>query len=138
MKGSELVFDYVHLLYHKCHEINPNRVGSYIDSPDWKKSKKVTINLINIKVNKCFQYAVTVPLNYEEINKDLQRITKIKHFISKYTWEGTNFPLEQHDQKKFEKNNVTIALNILYVKNEKYILLMFQNITQIVKNKLFF
>ena len=40
MKGSEFVFDYVHLLYYKCHKINPNRGGSYIDSPDWIKSKK--------------------------------------------------------------------------------------------------
>ena len=40
MKGSEFVFDYVHLLYYKCHKINLNRGGSYIDSPDWIKSKK--------------------------------------------------------------------------------------------------
>ena len=32
MKGSEFVFDYVHLLYNKCHKINPNHGGSYIDS----------------------------------------------------------------------------------------------------------
>ena len=34
MKGSDFVFDCVHLLYYKCHKINPNRCGSYIDSPD--------------------------------------------------------------------------------------------------------
>ena len=34
MKGSEFVFDYVHLMYHKCHKINLNHGGSYIDSPD--------------------------------------------------------------------------------------------------------
>ena len=44
MKGSEFAFDYVHLLYYKCHEINPNRNGSYIDSPDWTKCKKPAIN----------------------------------------------------------------------------------------------
>ena len=33
---------------------------------------------------------------------------------------------------------VTIAFNVLYAKKEEYIALMFQNITQIVKNKLFF
>ena len=33
MKGSEFVFDYVHLLYYKCHKINPNRRGLYKDSP---------------------------------------------------------------------------------------------------------
>ena len=30
-----------------------------------------------------------------------------------------NFPSEKNDQKKFEKNNVTIALNALQVKKEK-------------------
>ena len=33
MKGIEFVFDYVHLLYYKCHKINPNRGGLYTDSP---------------------------------------------------------------------------------------------------------
>ena len=77
MRGSEFVFNYVQLLYYKCHRITFNRGGSYIDSPDWIKNKKVTINPINKKDNKCFQYAVTVALNYEEIKKDPQRITKI-------------------------------------------------------------
>ena len=39
---------------HKCHEINFNRRVSYIDSPYWIKNKKVTINPINEKDNKCF------------------------------------------------------------------------------------
>ena len=34
---------------------------------------------------------VTVALNYEEIKKDPQRITKIKPFINKYNWEGIKF-----------------------------------------------
>ena len=42
------------LLYYKCHKANPNCGGSYIDSPDWIKNKKVTINPINKKENKCF------------------------------------------------------------------------------------
>ena len=38
MKGSEFVFDYVHLMCYKCHKINLNCVGSNIDSPDWIKN----------------------------------------------------------------------------------------------------
>ena len=64
---SEFAFDYVHLLYYKCHEINPNCGGSSTDSPDWVKNKKGKINPINKKDNKCFQYAVTVALNDKEI-----------------------------------------------------------------------
>ena len=41
---TEFVFDYVHLLYYKCHEIQPNRGESYIDSPDWIKNKKTEHN----------------------------------------------------------------------------------------------
>ena len=60
-------------------------------------------------------------------------------FINNYNWAGINFPSEKNDWKKFEKNNVTIALNVLYAKKEKKgTQLMFRNITQIVKNKLFF
>ena len=49
MKGSVFAVDYVRLLYYKCCKINPNRGGSYIDSPNWIKTKKATINPINKK-----------------------------------------------------------------------------------------
>ena len=71
MKDSEFVFDYVNLLYYKCHKINLNHSVSYIDSPDWIKNKKETINFINKKDNKCFQYNVTVGLYHKETRKDL-------------------------------------------------------------------
>ena len=116
MKGSEFVFDYVHLFYYKFHKVNPNRGGSYIDSPDWIKNKKTTMNPINNKDNRCFQCAATDALNHKEIKKDPQRIIKIKPSINKYVWERTNFPPEKDDWKNLEKNNVTIAFNVLYAK----------------------
>ena len=80
MKGSEFAFDYVHLLYYKCHKINPNCWGSYIDSPDWIKSKtnNAKINPIKEKTkgNNYFQFAVTVTLNYEELKKDSESKSK--------------------------------------------------------------
>ena len=69
MKGSELVFYYVHLMYYKCRKINPNLAGSYIYSPERIRNKKVTINPINKKDNKCFQYTVAVALSYEKNRK---------------------------------------------------------------------
>ena len=33
MRGSEFVFNYVQLLCYKCHKINFNHGGLYIDSP---------------------------------------------------------------------------------------------------------
>ena len=38
----------------------------------------------------------------------------------------------------FEKNNPTIALNILYIKEKEYVQLIFQKLVRIVKNKYFF
>ena len=61
--------------------------------------------------------------------KNPQRITKIKLFINKYNLEGINIPSEKDDWKKFEKNNVTIALNVCILKKKNFILFIFQNIT---------
>ena len=44
MRDSNFILDSVQLLYYKCHKINFKRGGSYINSPDWIKKKKATIN----------------------------------------------------------------------------------------------
>ena len=63
MWSSDFIFDCVYLLYYKCHEINPNCGGSYIDSPQWIKNKKATTYPIIKKGNKYFQYPATIALN---------------------------------------------------------------------------
>ena len=105
MKVGEFVYDYVNLLYYKCHKINLNLGGSYIYSPDWIKKKKPTINPINKKDNKCFQYTATVAImKTEDIKNDPQRVIKIKPFINRCNWQGINFPSQKEDQKTFQKN----------------------------------
>ena len=47
--------------------------------------------------------------------KDPQRISKIKPFIDQYNWKEIDFPSHSKDWKRFESNNNSIALNILYV-----------------------
>ena len=37
--------------------------------------------------NKCFLYVVKMALYYEVIKKHLQRISRIKPFLSKYNWK---------------------------------------------------
>ena len=54
LRGSDFILDCDCLLYYKCHKINFKRHGSYIDSPDWIRNKKATINPISKKYNKCF------------------------------------------------------------------------------------
>ena len=118
MTGSEFVFDDVNALYYDLNKITLNRVESYIDSPEWLKSKKATINPQNKKDVKCFQYALMVALNYQNIEKNPQRISKIKPFIDQYNWNKIDFLSHSKDWKKFELNNKSIALNIFYVSHD--------------------
>ena len=48
-----------------------------------------------------------------------QKRSAIESFINKYNWAGINFLSEKDVWEKFECNNVTIALNIFYLKKEK-------------------
>ena len=50
-----------------------------------------------------------------------EKVLNIKPFINKYYQKGINYLTKLDDWKRFEKNNLTIALNILYIK-EKAIL----------------
>ena len=113
MKGSDFEFDGINFLYYDFNKTSIYRGGTYIDSPKWLKDKRSTINPKN-KDNKCFQYAATLALNIDKINKDPQRISKIKPFIDQYNWKDIEFPPTSKDWKKFELNN-KVALNILYV-----------------------
>ena len=118
MKGSDFIFHSVQLMYYKRHKVNFKRGDSCIDSPDWIKRKKTTKNPKNTD-DKCFQYAATVTLNYEETESHPERFSIIKSFINKYNWEGINYPSEIDDWKTFEKNTSRIALNILYTKEKE-------------------
>ena len=55
--------------------------------------------------------------------------------MSKYNWGTINYRSKLDDWKRFQKNNPTIALNVLYTKKKKYFQLIFRNITQLMKNK---
>ena len=115
MGGSKFVYDTVDVLYYNLNKVILSRGGSYIDTPKWLKNKKATINPQNEKDDRCFQYPVTVALNYEQVGDHPERISKVKPFIGKYDWKEIDFPSHGKDWKKFESNNKSIALNILYV-----------------------
>ena len=104
VRSSDFVFGSVKLLYYKCQKVNFKRGGSNIDSPNWIKNKKVIANQ-KIEDDKCFQYAETVELNYEEIKQNLKRGSSIKPFINKYNWEEINNASKINDWKRFENSN---------------------------------
>ena len=86
---------------------------SELNSLGWLRGKKEAIsNNIN---NNNFQNILDDALNYQIIESNPQRISKLKPYINKYNWEGINFPAGSKEWQKFERNNDTIALNVLYV-----------------------
>ena len=62
------------------------------------------------------------------MKKNPQRIPNIKPFIDQYNWKEIDFPSHSKDWKKFEQNNKTIALNIIFVQhNTKKIRLAYKS-----------
>ena len=118
MRGSDFIFDSVQLMHYKCHKVDFKRSGSYIDSLDWIKKERATINPKNSD-DKCFQYAATAALNYEEIKRNPERVSNIKLFTNKNIWEGISYPSKIDNWKTFEKNNLTITLSVLYIKEKE-------------------
>ena len=54
-RGSEFIFENVDLLYYYFHRIDMRKSGSYIETPEWLKNKKSTINPKNLNDDNCFQ-----------------------------------------------------------------------------------
>ena len=84
---------------------------SELNSSEWIRCKKVAIN----NSGNDFKNTLDDALNYQNIGKDPKRISKLKPYINKYKWEGIEFPAGPKDWKKFERNNKTIALDILFI-----------------------
>ena len=135
MKGSDFIFIGINYLYYDLNRITISKGGFYIESPKWLKDKKCTINQKN-NDNKCFQYATTLALNINSIDKHHQRITKIKPFIDNYNWNDINFPAIKKDWNKFELNNKNVALNILYVPfNTKKVEIAYKSKYNLIRDK---
>ena len=99
------------------HELQLTRGSSYIELPAWIANKKAVINPQNEKDEECFKWAVIAALHHEEIQKDFhpERISKLKPYSDLYNWKGLKFPVTVNQIDKFEKNNLDIAVNVLYI-----------------------
>ena len=107
--GSGLTHESVALLYYYFSKTDIKIGESYIMSPDWIVSKKVTINPKNEKDNECFKWSIIAELNYNKVKeKELKKRKKFKR-------ADTDFSSHQSDWEKFEQENTSIALNVLFV-----------------------
>ena len=70
MEGSHFTFDSVNALYYDLNKTRLSRGRSYMDSPEWLKNKKATINPQNEERWQVLSIYLTVALSHEQIKKD--------------------------------------------------------------------
>ena len=105
MRGSEFHFDVVNLLHYDLNKISLDRGGSHIDSPEWIKNKKATINPQNKTDDKCFQYALTVALNHEKTTQKEYR--KLNLLLININYEKKEMiPLTKKEEKNHNKQKI--------------------------------
>ena len=57
-------------------------------------------------------------MRWEEIDRDHQRISKLRRYEDDFDWDGINFPASIRDIKRFESRN-EIMVNILALEDKK-------------------
>ena len=117
--GINFVFESVGFLSYHVHKTSLKRGNSYIKSPEWITNKKAIINPKNVD-NRCSEYSIIVALRHKEIKNHPERIQGNHHLFScDYNWQGIDFLRGIKEWKRFEKNNETIAINILQVPHDE-------------------
>ena len=84
---------------------------SELNSLGWLRYEKEAI----VNNDNSFKNALEDALNYQTTKTNPEKISKLKPYINKYNWEGIDSPTGPKEWKKFERNNKTIALNILFI-----------------------
>ena len=113
---SSFVYESVEEFNMHFNKIDLRRGASFIDTPEWLKPKKATINPQNKNDVYCFVYAVTIALYHNELGNNPVRISQNLHLYSDiFSWHDINFPSSYEDYTTFDRLNRDVALNILYV-----------------------
>ena len=117
LSNSRFVFDEVIHMDVDFHRLNLMRGSSYLPLPDWLAHKKAIINPKNAD-RECFKWAVIAASRWEEIDRDPQRISKLKKFEEDFDWSGIGFPVSFRDIKGSEFRN-QISINILVIEGRQ-------------------
>ena len=88
MGKNQVIFLMVNDKAKKCYYFDVKNLLELCSS-EWLRSKKAAM----INNDNCFQNASNNALNYQNIENKPQRMLKIKPYISKYNWEGIEFPV---------------------------------------------
>ena len=111
LRDSKFVFDSIMHMDISVHRLNLTRGFSYIPLPDWLARKKAIINPKNLDM-KCFKWSVIAASKWEEIDRDHQRVRKLRRYADEFDWNGMSYPVSTKDISKFETRN-RIGINVL-------------------------
>ena len=115
--NSRFVFDEVLHMDVDFHQLNLMGGSSYLLLPEWLAYKKAIINPLN-EDQECFKWAVIAASRWEDINRNPQRVSKLKKFEADFNWSGIGFPVSFKDIKKFEFRN-QVSINILAIEDRQ-------------------
>ena len=119
-ESSSFVYESVEECNIHFHKKDLRRVTSFIDTPEWLKHKKATINLQNVNNVYYFMYAATIALYHSELGKNPGRISKkLDILVHCFNWHDITFPASYEDYTTFERLNSDVPLNVLYVPFEE-------------------
>ena len=82
---------------------------------DCREKRLLKANPKNEHDEECFKWAVIAALHHEKIEKDVQRISKLKPYVGLYNWDGLEFLVAKEAIGKFENNNIDFAISVLYI-----------------------
>lgn len=88
--------------------------GTFVELPKEIKNKKACVN---IKVNdgKCFAWAVSI--HFQNVTRNVSKISSYKHFSQFLNLDGIKFPFSLEQLPKFEKQN-NISINVFGLKQK--------------------
>ena len=104
LRDSKFVFDGIVYTDISIHRLNLTRGSSYIPLPDWLSKKKAILNPKNLDM-KCFKRSVITALKWEEIDRDHQRVSKLRRYEDEFDWSGIRYPISVKDINKVETRN---------------------------------
>ena len=111
LRDSKFVSDSIMYTDINIHRLILTRGSSYIPLPDWLAKKKAILNPKNLDM-KCFKWSLIAALKWEEIDRDHQRVSKLRRYEDEFDWSGIRYPVSTKDISKFETRN-RIGVNIL-------------------------
>ena len=117
LQDSKFVFNGVIGMNIDFHRLNLTRGSSYLPLPEWLAKKGAIINPKNSDME-CFKWAVIAAMKWKEIDRNHQRISKLRKYEDDLDWDGMRFAASFRDIKRFESRN-EITINVLAFEHKK-------------------